>query len=230
MTSQLPTHVGLILDGNRRWAKSKGKSSIEGHKAGYDNFYKIGRYLLTQKKIPYVSAYVFSAENWNRSKPEVKFLMSLVIRALNEFLEEFHSEGIRILVVGSRDNLDKKVLDAINLAERTTQNNKNGNIILCFNYGGHHEIADAFKMMIKDQITPESVTPELIKSYIYKPEVPDLDLIIRTSNEQRLSGYMLWRSTYSELYFSKKYWPDFTIKDIDKALSDYKNRQRRFGK
>ncbi len=230
MTNQLPDHIGFILDGNRRWAKSNGKTAIQGHLAGYNNFYKVGLYLLTKKKIPFVSAYVFSTENWDRSKPEVKFLMKLVRRALDDFLDEFHKEGIRILIVGNRDKLDKKVLDAIKTAEHKTKQNKNGTLALCFNYGGQQEIVDAVKGMLEDRVNPDAITPALVDQYVYHPELPEVDLIIRTSNEQRLSGFMMWRSSYSELYFSSKYWPDFTIEDTNKALLDYQNRQRRYGK
>lgn len=226
----LPQHVGIILDGNRRWAKAQGLTSLQGHLKGYRNFHDVALYLLKTKKVPYVSAYVFSTENWSRTKSEVNYLMKLVLRALKEFLKEFHEEGIRIVVLGSREKLSKSVIKAIDKAESDTHNNNQGTLALCFNYGGQGELVEAAKAIINAELPAESVTPSVLADHLYHPEVPPLDLIIRTSGEQRLSGFMLWRAAYAELYFVDKHWPDFGLADTDEALADYSQRQRRFGK
>lgn len=218
------------MDGNRRWARAKGLPTLEGHLQGYQNFHDIGLYLLKDKKIPFVSAYVFSLENWTRTEAEVGYLMKLVLRALKEFLEEFHREGVRIVVIGQRDRLALAVLKAINKAETETKDNRSGTLALCFNYGGQEEIVQATKKLIEQKIDAKSVTVEKFTEQLYHPEVPPLDLVIRTSGEQRLSGFMLWRASYAELYFVKKHWPDFSKTDVDEALAEYANRQRRYGR
>jgi len=225
-----PNHLGIILDGNRRWAVAQGKTKMAGHMAGYKNFYTLSRYALIDQKIPYVSAFVFSTENWQRTKEEVGYLMRLVTRALTEFLEDFHRGNIRILVAGSRDGLDDSVLEAIEKAETQTSGNTGGNLVLCFNYGGQAEIVQAARNIIEQKIDPKNLTIDTFAEQLYKPEVPALDFVIRTSGEHRLSGFMLWRSAYAELYFTDKMWPDFTTKDLDIALEEYAHRQRRYGK
>ena len=227
MHSGQPKHVGLILDGNRRWAKANGLSSLQGHEKGYQNLRLIVDYLLGEKKIPYVSAYVFSTENWNRTKEEVGYLMKLVSRALSEYLDEFNKNNIRIAVLGSRSGLDKSVLKAVEKAEAETAKNTKGTLALCFNYGGQQELIDAINKLPSDSIGKISETD--IAGNLYHSEVPPVDLIIRTSGEKRLSGFMLWRASYAELYFCDKHWPEFTTKDADDALAEYANRQRRFG-
>ncbi|HEU5004898.1 MAG TPA: polyprenyl diphosphate synthase [Candidatus Saccharimonadales bacterium] len=224
-----PQHIGVIMDGNRRWARAQGKKPMDGHLAGYKNFYELSRYTFLEKKIPYLSAFVFSTENWKRTEEEVGFLMRLVTRAITEYLDDFHRDNIKILILGSRDKLSKPVLKAIEQAESKTAGNTGGTLALCFNYGGQQEIVDAAKAIIEQKINADSLDLETFESYLYKPEVPPLDLIIRTSGEQRLSGFMLYRAAYSELLFLDKHWPDFTPEDIDFALDEFANRQRRYG-
>lgn len=224
-----PKHIGIIMDGNRRWAKAQGLKPTEGHLKGYKILGDLSRYALLEKKIPYVSAFVFSTENWSRAEEEVGFLMNLVTKALDEYLDDFHKDNIRILVLGSRDKLSKKVLDALTKGEAKTKDNTGGTLALCFNYGGQEEIVDAAKKLLARKADPESLTPESFASDLYHPEVPPIDMIIRTSGEQRLSGFMLWRASYAELYFVKKHWPEFTTSDIDSALDEFSRRRRRYG-
>ncbi len=224
----LPAHVGFILDGNRRWAREQELPTLEGHKVGLDNFNTIASYAF-KRGISCVSAFVFSTENWKRTEEEVGYLMNLVTRAIDNYLNEFHKEGIKIVILGRRDGLRSKVLKAILRAEEATKDNTNGTLALCFNYGGQEEIVDAAKELIRKGIPADSLTKEDIAQALYGPEVPDVDLVIRTSGEHRMSGYMMWRTAYSEVYFSEKYWPSFEVEDLEIALDDYANRERRFG-
>ncbi len=224
----MPQHVGLILDGNRRWAKEQGLPVFEGHRQGVQTLKEVVRYGF-QSGIQYISAYVFSTENWNRTKDEVSFLMSLLLRVLDEELKELEDEGVRVLVIGSRTRLSKKVLKAIERAEARTKDNQKGVLALCVNYGGQLELVDAMKQIAEEKIPAENITSELISSYLYAPEVPPIDLVIRTSGEHRLSNFMLWRSAYSELIFTNTLWPAFTVADFQEALKEFNRRQRRFG-
>ena len=156
-------------------------------------------------------------------------MMKLLLWVAKNEVNYLHKENIKVLFAGSDDRLDKNIIDAIKTAEDKTKNNTRGTLILCLNYGGHQEIADATKRIMNDKVDADNVTPELISKYLYVPEVPPLDMVIRTSGEQRISGFMLWRAAYSELYFADKYWPEFTKNDLNVALDWYKNRERRFG-
>lgn len=225
VTPTIPRHLGLVLDGNRRWAKANGKLPLEGHRAGYDNLKTIVR-VAFDRGVEYVSAYIFSTENWSRTRAEVKYLMDMALSIFETDIEEFNRDGFRVLVAGGRERLSAKLNEAIDSAQQLTRNNTKGTVVLCFNYGGHQEIADAVNRLQKKR----NVTAADIESKLYHPEVPPADLIIRTSGEQRLSNFMLWRAAYAELYFVNKHWPDFDEGDLDTALTDYAQRQRRFGK
>jgi len=228
-TAILPNHVGIILDGNRRWAKAQGLPTMEGQRQGSENFKKVALAAF-EKGVHYLSAFVFSTENWERAEEEVGYLMKLVLKAVENYLEDFHKAGIKIVILGRRTGLSESVLKALEKTESKTQDNKKGTLALCFNYGGQEELVDAIKKILIIQPDPETVTADTIQAALYAPEVPPLDLLIRTSGEQRLSGFMLYRSPYAELYFTDKYWPDFTTEDLDAALQEYGQRQRRFGK
>lgn len=228
LISQPPRHLGIILDGNRRWAKARDVGPLEGHKQGIKNFRDIVEASFAQG-IEYVSAYIFSSENWSRSKTEVNSLMTLVNKAMRDYLDSLHKEGIRILVLGRSYGLRQSLLRTIRRSEQTTAANKKGTLAICFNYGGQQEIVDMTKKIVASGTSPEAITEELIEQNLYAPEIPPLDLLIRTSGEQRLSGFMLHRAAYAELYFSKKYWPDFTEQDLAIALQEYAQRQRRYG-
>lgn len=224
--AELPlNHLGIILDGNRRWAKEHGVTYLEGHRKGAEVFKEIAMHAFS-KGIKYLSAYVFSKENTSRPDEEVSYLMKLVIKAVEKYLGEFDKKGIKIIVIGDRQSLSPSVKKAIEKTEAKTSNNQNGTLVLCFNYGGRQEIVDVAKKLAKSN---QSITEDVFEQNLYAPEVPDIDLLVRSSGEQRLSGFMLWRAAYAELKFIEKNWPDMTVKDIDDCLDDYKNRQRRFG-
>jgi len=225
----IPTHVGIILDGNRRWAKAKGLKTIDGHKEGAEAFKKVSLAAF-ETGVKYLSAFIFSTENWQRAKEEVSFLMKLVVRAVELHLDEFHQKNIKIVVVGSRTDVPKAVLKAIDRTEQKTAGNTGGTLALCFNYGGKPELVDAVKKIVASGVSPQDITEELIDESVYNPELPQVDLLIRTSGEKRTSGFMLWRADYAELLFLDKMWPDFTVSDLAGALSEYANRHRRFGK
>jgi undecaprenyl diphosphate synthase len=225
----IPNHVGIILDGNRRWAKQQGLPVVQGHNRGSDVYEVISEYAI-ESGVKYLSVYVFSAENWKRTEEEVSFLMGLVVKLVNNTLKKIAEKDVKIVILGRRDKLSDEVLESIERAEELTKNNKKGVLAFCFNYGGKEEIVDAVKGIVEFGKRADEITAEDVASHLYHPEVPDIDLLIRTSGEQRLSGYMLWRSSYAELYFVQKHWPDFTKSDFDEALKEYSNRKRRFGK
>lgn len=224
---KVPNHLGLILDGNRRWAKAQGLPTLEGHRKGYENLKTIGIAAI-ERGVKYVSAYVFSTENWNRSQEEVTYLMKLLLWVAKHEVKELHARNIRLVVAGSRDRLKPDILKAIEVAEAKTAGNTAGTLCLCLNYGGQQEIVDAVNTIIT-QKREVPVSVEQFEDYLYVPDVPPVDLLIRTSGEQRLSNFMLWRAAYSELLFVEKAWPDFSVADLDESLEEYAKRQRRFG-
>lgn len=225
----VPRHLGLILDGNRRWAKEHGLPVMEGHRKGYENLKNLTDYAFDQG-VEYVSAYVFSTENWNRTSDEVKNLMKLLLWILKHELENLSKHGIRIRTLGSKFRLGKALVKAIYEAEEKTKDNSRGTLLLCLNYGGQQEIVDAMKQIVAEGTPEEEITAELISQHLYAPGIPPVDLIIRTSGEQRLSNFMLWEGAYSELMFTKTYWPDFSSEELQQMLVQYGQRQRRLGK
>lgn len=227
-TPQIPRHIGFVVDGNRRWAKQHGLPTYEGHLAGYNAIQEV-TIAAFEAGVTYVSAYIFSTENWKRSQSEVSKLMGLVLRLLTSDLPLFDERNIRLRVLGSRDKVSPKILQAIDAAEARTAGNTAGTLAICFNYGGQLEIADACKKVIQQGIAAEQVTPELIEQHLYAPEVPPIDVVVRTSGEQRLSNFMLWRAAYSEFIFIDKPWPDMTKEDVANILTEYSRRGRRFG-
>jgi len=224
----VPQHIGYIVDGNRRWAKEHGLPSYEGHLAGYNAIKDVVRATI-KSGVKFVSTYVFSTENWKRSEDEVSRLMNLTLKMLTTDLKEFIEDDIRLVVIGTRDKLSPKLVSAIDDAEAKTRNGKAGTVAACFNYGGQLEIADAVKKIVQSGVAVDEVTPELISENLYAPDIPPCDLIVRTSGEQRLSNFMLWRAAYSELMFLGKKWPDMTKDDVTAILEEYANRNRRFG-
>jgi len=225
----LPIHLGLILDGNRRWAKTNGHSTAEGHRQGYENLKTVAKAAL-KYGVRYVSAYVFSTENWQRDRKEVADIMKLLRWVLKHEAKEFHKEGIRLRVVGSKAKLGAALVTAIHDAEKMTKDNTRGTILLCLDYGGQQEIVDAVKIIARNGTKPEDITADMIAQHLYAPDIPAPDLIIRTSGEQRLSNFLLWESAYAELMFNKKMWPEFSEQDLMKAINKYSRLKRRFGK
>lgn len=228
VTPVLPQHVGFIIDGNRRWAQTHGLPVYEGHLAGYNALKDIAVATL-ESGVHYMSAYVFSTENWQRSADEVKRLLSLVLKLLSSDIPMFNEYNIRLKVLGSREGVSPKIIKAIEKAEAATAGNTGGEFALCFNYGGQLEIVEAVKKIVQSDIAVDDVDAQLISDNLYAPEVPPVDLIVRTSGEQRLSNFMLWRSAYSELLFLDKNWPDMTKEDVTAIMKEYARRQRRFG-
>jgi undecaprenyl diphosphate synthase len=226
--SALPKHVGYIVDGNRRWAKKHGLPAYEGHLAGYNALKEVAIATL-ESGVEYMSAYVFSTENWKRSADEVKKLLKLVMRLVTSDLQEFQQRNIRLKVLGMTEGISPKMIKDIDHAVEATKNNTGGEFLLCFNYGGHREITDAVKKIIQNGAESSEITEQLIEENLYAPEVPPVDVIVRTGGEQRLSNFMLWRSAYSEFIFLDKTWPEMTKDDVASIMKEYAKRQRRFG-
>ena len=224
----VPQHLGLIVDGNRRWAREHGLSVAEGHRQGYQNLKTVSQAAI-KYGVRYVSAYVFSTENWKRDRQEVRDIMSILKWVLKHEVKDFHRQNIRLRVIGSKAKLGAALVTAIHDAEKLTERNSRGTILLCLDYGGQQEIVEATKQIAALGIPPEAITADMISEYLYAPDVPPLDLVIRTSGEQRLSNFMLWEAAYSELLFSRAYWPDFGEKELQRAIRQYGRRNRRFG-
>ena len=221
-------HIGIIMDGNRRWARSRGLPAILGHREGVK---AVERTLLAAKElgIPCVSLYAFSTENWKRPKSEVLGLMGLLKYYLKLKLEELNKENARIRFAGNISALSEDIQEILLDSEQKTRNNDSMQLVVCLNYGGRQEILDAVNKMIGDRVSLP-VTEDVFRQYLYLPDLPDPDLIIRTSGEFRLSNFWLWQGSYSEFYFTDKYWPDFGKPDLEMAIADYYRRERRYGK
>ncbi len=222
---KIPMHVGIILDGNGRWAKEKGMKRTAGHLAGYKNLKRISKYILNSGT-KYLSVFAFSTENFNRPIEEVNYLMNLFIEGFNKDRKFFMKENIKVVFSGRREKLSQEVLHAMDKMMEETENNTNGVLNICLNYGGRAEIVDAVNKIIKDN--KENITEEEFKKYLYR-DLPDIDLMIRTSGEIRISNFMLWQISYAELYFPKCYFPDFNELEYDRAIEEYTKRDRRFG-
>ena len=222
-------HLGIIMDGNRRWAKERGLQTLDGHKQGAKKAREIAQHCKS-RGIKFLTLYAFSTENWQREPLEVNLIMRLFGSFLDKWMEELRTENVKLLFIGQRERLLSSLRKKMGEAEYQTRKNNNLTLILAVSYGGREEIASALKRMIKEGVSPEDVSEENIGNYLYTAGLPNPDIIIRTSGEIRTSGFLLWQSAYSELYFTEKYWPDFSEDDLDKALEEYTRRQRRFGK
>lgn len=222
-------HLGLIMDGNRRWAKEHNKPVAEGHKEGFRAL-KALMSTVKELKIEYLSIYSFSSDNWKRKKEEVDALMALVRWVLKNEIKSFKKENIRLRVIGSRQNVPADILELIEKAEADTADRTGGTLAICFNYGGKEEILDATRSIIRQGLKPADVTKEVFEQNLYSNDIPPVDMVVRTSGEHRTSGFMLWRSDYSELMFLDKYWPDFCPDDLYKIVEEYSRRKRRYGK
>ncbi len=219
-------HLGIIADGNRRWAKENGLPKIEGHKRGLKTIETLVA-AAAQAGIPFVTFYVFSTENWGREKTEVDYIMKLAETKILKIAEKMAASNVRLLILGTRGKVNPTLTSLAEKAEKITENCTGTTVCFCFNYGGEQEIADAAN--IAAEVDGE-ITPETIRKHLYHPEVPNLDMVVRTSGEERISGFMLWRSAYAEFMFMKKYFPEMEASDIDDILEEYEKRNRRFGK
>lgn len=227
-----PAHIGLIMDGNGRWARARGLSRTHGHQAGLESFRKILR-ASTDFGVPILTAYGFSSENWSRPREEVSALMTLLVSYLQDYRHEFLEQDCRFIVSGRRQNLDPSIQDLIQMAESETQHCTSHLLNLALSYGGHQEITDAVRQIAVQvatgQLNPHEIEPEIIAGHLYTRSLPPPDLIIRTSGEQRLSGFLLWQSAYAELLFHQALWPDFTPPMFLSCIEAYRGRERRFG-
>jgi len=226
--TRLPTHVAIVPDGNRRWAEQRGIPRLEGHRAGALNMNTVIRYL-NDYQIKYVTLYGFSTENWNRSQGEVSGLFRLLEGRIKKDTLGLHKSGVRLRHLGRLEELPPGLQQAINRAVELTKNNTGTTLSLAFNYGGRAEILDAVCRLTAEGIPPQNIDEKLFNSYLYTAGLPDVDLLIRTGDELRLSNFLIWQTAYSEYYFTKVLWPDFGKKQIDEALLAYSQRQRRFG-
>jgi undecaprenyl diphosphate synthase len=225
----VPLHIGIIMDGNGRWAKARGLPRVAGHQAGVDNIKQILEEC-AQYGVKILSLYAFSTENWNRPPDEVSGLMRLLGLTIERQLMDLHRNGVRILHSGRMDGINPHLQKQIRHALDVTKNNTRITVNLAFNYGGRAEIVDAVRRIIADGISSDQVTESLISSYLYTSSLPDPDLIIRTAGEWRLSNFLIWQAAYAEYYATPTYWPDFNSEELYKALYDYSRRQRKFGR
>ena len=224
---KIPNHVAIIVDGNGRWAQERGLSRSFGHNAGYKNLKRLGTYILS-KGIKVLSVYLFSTENFKRDEEEVQYLMNLFLKMFRRDIQFFMKHNIKVVVSGRDDPLPQEVIQARDEMVEATKNNTGGILNICLNYGGRAEIVDATKKLLIDNINVENIDEELFGKYLYQ-DLPDVDLLIRTSGELRLSNFLLWQVSYAEFYFPKTYFPDFTNDDFDEAILEYTRRDRRFG-
>jgi len=224
-------HLGIIMDGNRRWARKMilPNPDLTGHTMGAEKVKDVVRWCV-DRRIEVLSLFAFSAENWERDKKEVGFLMNLAEKFIAANIKKLHLQGARVRFCGRKHGLPGSLVEKIEMAEELTRANQRIIINIFFNYGGRAELVDAMKRIILEKVDLSQISETKIGSYLYTAGLPDPDLIIRTSGEQRISGFLLWQSAYSELHFTEKYWPDFSEKDLDDALKEYNRRKRRFGK
>ena len=232
MPERIPTHVALIVDGNRRWARQRHLPASLGHKAGFDRLTEITRYAIKDCGVHILSLYVFSTENFARDSREVNFLMDLLVNNYKAMTDEMIERGCRILFSGRRENLQPRVLDAMDYMMDATRDKDKGVVNFCLNYGSHAELTDAARAIAREvracSLDPEQIDEATVERHLYS-DLPPVDLLIRTSGEQRLSNFLLWPCAYAEFYFTPTLFPDFDKAAFDKALEEYARRDRRMG-
>lgn len=227
--TNLPQHVAIIMDGNSRWAKRQGLPRFAGHRAGAKNVRHVVE-IFSEYKIKYLTLFAFSTENWGRPKSEVRSLLRIFRNMIDSELKLLHEKGIRLRHMGVTHRLPLDLQQRMGKAIELTKENSGMTLGIAFDYGGRTEIADAVRRLVADGVNPEEIQELSLKEYLYEPEIPDPDLIIRTGGEMRLSNFFLWQAAYSEFYFTEALWPDFNRTEIDKALVAYASRQRHFGR
>lgn len=223
-----PRHIAIIMDGNGRWAKAKGKNRTAGHRKGVESIRKVISHS-AKLGIEYITLYSFSTENWTRPPREVNFLMRLFSQMLDKEVPELYKNNVRMLFTGRRSRLKKELIEKMEHAEKLTRKNDGLTLILALDYGGRQEIVDAVKEACSSGVDIDSLTVEDFRQYLYLPDVPDPDLIIRTANEMRISNFLIWQAAYSELYITETLWPDFDEKELDRAIESFSSRERKFG-
>lgn len=226
--ARTPSHVAIIMDGNGRWARQRGRARLEGHEAGTENIRRI-THAAGNFGIKYLTLWAFSAENWRRPKEEVDGILNILGRAIETETDELHRQGAQLRHIGDLGSLAPDLRDAIRNAVERTRDNSNLVLTLAFNYGGRQELLRAVRAIVGSGVAPEDIDESLIADHLYTHDLPDPDLIIRTSGEYRLSNFLCWQSAYSELYFCPALWPDFGPDHLEAALEDYASRDRRFG-
>jgi undecaprenyl diphosphate synthase len=226
---EIPNHLVIFCDGNRRWAKEQGLSPLEGHKKGYEKLVNLCEWC-KDRGIKVLTAFGFSTENWNRAKEEVDYLMKLLEEGIVSNFKNRNEKGVRVRVIGQKERLPQSLQKAIQEVEEETKNNDKLFLNLAISYGGKWDILQAVKKIVQDKIVPEKIDEVLFENYLSTAGLPMPDLIIRPGGEMRMSNFVLWQAAYSELYFSSKYWPAYSEQDLDEALVEFDRRHRRFGK
>ena len=228
-TVRFPNHIAIIMDGNGRWAERRRLPRFEGHIAGVESARSTIRYLNDKYHLKYLTLYGFSSENWNRPSDEVSGIFHLFEEVISREVSELHKEGVKLRHLGRLEELPLSLQQAIKGALELTKHNTGLTLGFAFNYGGRTEILDAVRHIVTKNIPPQNIDEELFNNYLYTTGMPDVDLLIRTGGEFRISNFLIWQSAYSEYYFTDVLWPDFNEKEIDKALLSYRQRRRRFG-
>jgi undecaprenyl diphosphate synthase len=227
-----PVHVAIIMDGNGRWAAARGLPRVEGHRRGVQAV-RAAVKAAGELGVKVLTLYSFSVENWSRPKSEIFDLMNLIRRFVREDLAELHRAGVRVRIVGERSNLDDDIRVLIADCEQLTRDNTGLTLVVAFNYGSRQEIAGAVRLLAEEvaagRLSPDEITADSIRRNLYTPDLPDPDLVIRTSGEQRLSNFLLWQAAYAELVFLPVHWPDFGREALETALAEFRSRERRFG-
>lgn len=230
--SSYPHHIAIVMDGNGRWAEKQGMERVEGHAAGVEAVRRIVKACL-EREIPVLSLFAFSSENWSRPKQEVDLLMELFAKTITEEIDALHEQGVRLRFCSRRSKLGKKVLDIMDQAEQDTRANQKLIVQIALDYGGRWDIFNAAKQLAlriqTEDLKPQDISEEMFAGLLCNSDLPYPDLLIRTSGESRISNFFLWQCAYSELYFTKTLWPDFTEQDLQLALDDYSKRERRYG-
>lgn len=230
---KIPEHIAIILDGNRRWARQRGLPTLQGHTEGANNLERITSYC-NKIGVKHLTVYAFSTENWKRTEEEVGYLMKLFEKYLADFETKFKDSTARIRLAGGIERLPAKLQEGVRRVEEKTKDNTGITLNLCINYGGRDEIVNATKILAEQvkngEIAVEDITEDLFAKHLRTKDSPDPDLMIRAGGEHRLSGFLLWQTSYSELYFPEVLWPDFDEKELEKAIDEFNNRKRRFGK
>ena len=224
-----PLHLGMIMDGNGRWAKARGLPRAMGHQAGVDNIKRVLEHCV-RRGVKVLTIYAFSTENWHRPPEEVSGLMRLLGLTIQRQLSSLHKNGVRILHSGQLEGVNEHLAKQILHAVEVTRNNERITLNVAFNYGGRAEIIDAVRRIVADGIAPDALNEELFSHYLYTANLPDPDLIIRTGGDWRLSNFLIWQAAYAEYYPTPVYWPDFDEEEMDRALTEYNRRERRFGR
>ena len=224
----VPEHVAIIMDGNGRWAASRGMPRLAGHRAGTDNVRGVLK-ALGRAGVRYVTLFAFSTENWGRPDDEVSGLLEILGSIIEDQVRDLHASNIRILHLGNQDHLPDGLAKAVREGVERTRNNTGLTLCVAFDYGGRREVVDAVRRVVEAGLSAEDIDEESLRSFFYLPEVPDPDLVIRTGGEQRLSNFLIWQAAYSEYYQTPTFWPDFDEAEVERALEEYQRRQRRFG-